>query len=222
MIQEYIEYHRDLPHFQPAKATFFITFRLAGSLPKEVIVKLKSVYEHKLKRLNKTAPNNTLLERKYALTKSYWGIFDTILDTTDFGAHWLKDIEISKIVADKIHAFDKKRYHLIAYCIMTNHVHLLIDTDGFHFKIDKNSLGKTSNYPLADTMRLLKGSTGRQCNIVLGRTGSFWQKESYDHCVRNTEELQKIIKYILHNPVKAGFVERWKDWPFTYLEEFST
>ena len=44
------------------------------------------------------------------------------------------------------------------------------------------------NYPLTDTLRLIKGSTARLCNIQLGRKGPFWHKESYDHNVRNGKE----------------------------------
>ena len=46
--------------------------------------------------------------------------------------------------------------------------------------------------------------------------GSFWQAESYDHVVRNGE-LERIISYVLENPVKAGLVEDWEQWPYTYL-----
>jgi putative transposase len=66
-------------------------------------------------------------------------------------------------------------------------------------------------------MRLLKGSTSRLCNKELNRTGKFWHHESYDHYVRDEAELDRIIKYIVNNPVKAGLVNDWKDWKFTYL-----
>jgi putative transposase len=52
----------------------------------------------------------------------------------------------------------------------------------------------------------------------LDRQGQhFWQKDSYDHFVRNDEELAGIIKYVTNNPVKANLVTEWEDWQFTYL-----
>ena len=68
-------------------------------------------------------------------------------------------------------------------------------------------------------MMSLKRYTARQCNDILGREGQFWQHESYDHVIRNQAEWERIIKYVLDNPVKAGLVEKWDDWPWTYLRE---
>jgi hypothetical protein len=55
-------------------------------------------------------------------------------------------------------------------------------------------------------MHSLKRFTARRCNEILGRRGSFWQDESYDHCVRGEDELSRIIEYVELNPVKAGLV----------------
>src|ERR1700733_4738668 len=73
--------------------------------------------------------------------------------------------------------------------------------------------------PLFDVMKLLKGATSRHCNQILGRTGKhFWQYESYDHVVRHGS-LERIIRYVIMNPVKAGLVDNWEDWPGTYLSK---
>ena len=53
-------------------------------------------------------------------------------------------------------------------------------------------------------------------NQRLGRSGAFWQHESYDHCVRNPNELKRIVTYVLNNPVKTGLVDRWEKWPWNY------
>lgn len=68
-------------------------------------------------------------------------------------------------------------------------------------------------------MQSLKRHTARQANIVLGREGGFWQDESYDHVIRDNEEFLRIIHYVLENPVKAGLVSRWDEWPWTYYKE---
>lgn len=104
---------------------------------------------------------------------------------------------------------------------MSNHVHLLIDLRRFNIVPETDISGKTRNYPLTDTLRLLKGSKGStsgQCNKRLGRNGQFWHHENYDHYVRNEGELQRIGQYMLNNPVKAGLVEDWRQWQFGYLE----
>ena len=80
-------------------------------------------------------------------------------------------------------------------------------------------VGVTAPYPLADTLKRLKGRTARYSNLALGRNGSFWHHESYDHVIRDQEEYDRIVWYTLNNPVKAGLVEKWEDWKFTFVSQ---
>lgn len=57
-----------------------------------------------------------------------------------------------------------------------------------------------------------------KANLILNRTGAFWQNESYDHVIRDNEELRFTVYYILQNPVKAGFVKNWKEWTWSYCK----
>jgi REP element-mobilizing transposase RayT len=66
-------------------------------------------------------------------------------------------------------------------------------------------------------MKSLKGYTARQANLHLRRTGQFWEEESYDHEVRDGAEFGRIVRYILNNPVKAGLVQHWSEWPWNYV-----
>jgi REP element-mobilizing transposase RayT len=89
---------------------------------------------------------------------------------------------------------------VFAFVVMSNHVHLLIET------IE----------PLQKITRLLKGYTARCANQYLARTGqAFWQDVSFDHWVRNSAELERIIHYIENNPVKAGLVKKPEDWAWS-------
>ena len=60
--------------------------------------------------------------------------------------------------------------------------------------------------PLSDIMHSLKSYTAHEANKILKRHGAFWQSESYDHWVRDEDELERIVDYIANNPVKAGLV----------------
>jgi REP element-mobilizing transposase RayT len=91
-------------------------------------------------------------------------------------------------------------FRLAAFAIMANHVHVLL----------------TPFSALSEITRRVKGTSARQANLILGRTGApFWQDESFDHWVRNHGEWQKIRAYIENNPVRAGLVERPEDWPWS-------
>lgn len=65
-------------------------------------------------------------------------------------------------------------------------------------------------------MQSLKGYTARKANCLLGRSGTFWQHESYDHVVRDPSEWRRIVNYVLNNPVKAGLVDTWEKWQWSY------
>jgi putative transposase len=69
---------------------------------------------------------------------------------------------------------------------------------------------------LSQVTRWIKGSTARSANLLLGRTGRpFWQYESYDRCVRDTNELNRVIRYVERNPVAAGLASSIEDWPWS-------
>ncbi|RKY85044.1 hypothetical protein DRQ11_10550 [candidate division KSB1 bacterium] len=209
-------YRRKLPHWIPPNAIFFITFRLANSLPPAIIQQLEWDRERERQAALKQFSGKQQREVLYNLDKKYFGHFDVWLDRClAESPRWLANERIANIVKEHIHGLDGERYDLIAYCIMPNHVHLLIDIQGY--AVEPIHKGRTAVYPLTDTLKLLKGRTARFCNQALGRSGKFWQHESYDHVVRNPQEYQKIVAYILNNPVNARLVDHWKDWPYTYI-----
>jgi len=209
-------YRRKLPHWIPPNAVFFITFRLANSLPAALLQQLKEERKRERETILESEQGEAQEKALYTLEKRYFGSFDAWLDRcVDGSPRWLADPRIARIVADAFHRLDGERYDLVAYCIMPNHIHLLIETQGYLAAASHE--GPTASYPLADLLKRLKGSTARYGNEVLGRQGRFWQHESYDHIVRNAREYERIVAYILNNPVKAGLVERWEDWPHSWM-----
>ncbi|NOH02510.1 MAG: hypothetical protein HND47_11415 [Chloroflexi bacterium] len=211
-------YRRKLPHWHPEGAMFFITFRLANSLPTQIIQELEEERERERQKIRVKFSGAMQREELYKLDKKYFGRFDSWLDRcAEESPRWLADEPIARIVVDEIHSLDGKRYRLIAFCIMSNHVHLVIDTRNHGFK--PSHIGVTAPYPLADILKYLKGRTARLCNQALGQNGKFWHHESYDHVIRNQKEYERIVWYVINNPVKAGLVETWKDWKFTFVNQ---
>ena len=90
---------------------------------------------------------------------------------------------------------------------MPNHIQLVITL------YDKSDTTETS---LTQIMHNLERNSAKHANKVLGRTGAFWQHESYDHFVRNAKELERIIKYMLYNPGKANLIDDSKNWKRIY------
>jgi len=231
MIKYKTYYKRNLPHYQPPGETFFVTYRLDGSLPYEIINKLKAGREKVLEEISGYANLAVRKEKYKAYQSQYFGKFDKLLDGAGYGPNWLKEDNVAQIVKDAIHYYDKKTYDLICYTIMSNHVHQVFTPIFPNVGRDSSRPPKQQNIsnenncdinvelhfpPVTNILRLLKGRTSRQCNKVLNLSGTFWQHESYDHVVRNYKELIRIVEYVLNNPVKAGLCEKWGDWKWSY------
>ncbi len=88
---------------------------------------------------------------------------------------------------------------------MSNHVQLIIQTI-------------VEDIPLYNILGSLKQYSATQSNIILDRKDAFWQHESYDHLIRDRNELVRMIDYTLNNPVKAGLVDEWKQWKYSYVK----
>jgi putative transposase len=120
---------------------------------------------------------------------------------------------VAEIVAEALHYRDGKVYRLHAFSIVPNHVHVVfkpLPVIGSDYPADQ---------ALASIMQSLKGYTAFKCNRLLGREGEFWAHESYDHFIRDSHEWHRILAYVLNNPVKAGYVERWREWKWSYCRK---
>ena len=212
-------YRQNLPHIQPLGAAFFVTFRLKDSIPSVKLFQLRKEYEASIANIQ---GESSALEKKFMCEnrKRFFAAYDRLLDDAQAGPHYLKQPEIAQLVEKELHRFDGDFYDLVCYCIMSNHVHILIDTslqvpEGLEY----DDFETMEFEPLQNIMKRIKGPTAIYANRLLNRSGKFWQRESYDHYVRNEKEFQNIITYILENPVKAKLVEEWKEYPFSYLRQ---
>jgi len=201
---DYKEYYRrKLPHFQPVEAVLFITFRLAGSLPSYVIDKLEQDKNRIEKMLEKVDGAEQHKELRYEQQKKWFAKYDNYLDDAKYGPKWLEDKRIAGMVCDSLIYRDNKVYRLDAFSIMPNHVHLVF----------KPLVGQDDILPfsIAKILHSLKRYTAIGANKIIGREGQFWQHESYDHVIRDDDEMNGVVQYVLNNPVKAGLVDYWKN-----------
>jgi len=174
-----------LPHRDAVGLTQSITFRLADSLPGE---RLKQ-WEQELASLPE---NRRLVERARRIQA--W------LDQ-GHGECWLRDPRLAQLVEDTLLHFDGRSYRLLAWCVMPNHVHALVELQPEH--------------TLAGILHSWKSYTASEANRWLGRRGAFWQREYQDRFVRNEEHLQQAMEYIEQNPVKTGLGASPEHWRFS-------
>jgi REP element-mobilizing transposase RayT len=180
---------RNLPHLYYNEGQYFITYRLANSIPEGLLRELyKQVYA--------LAPGD---DRDRLLFKGY----DSLLDKSAYCNNYLLRPEIAEIVRCTLIYPDGKDYRLICYCIMPNHVHLI-------FELLQQNKG------VSKIMQSIKRVSAKEANKILGREGIFWQSESFDRLIREEKELYDKVKYVLLNPVDAGLCENWQEWKYTY------
>ena len=210
-------YRRNLPHIQPPGATFFITFNLTGSIPKHI----SQQYITEKRKLEAAAQTTFKQKQDIPEKKREWfRKFEETLDQANNGPVWLKNEQIAKLVSESLHHLNGKVYSLISYCIMANHVHVVLTPLEIQPSVTDNKQTHNMRYhSLSSIMHSLKSYTAQKANQILGRSGAFWQHESYNHCIRNPDELHRIIRYILNNPVKIGLVKEWKEWKWNYLSK---
>ncbi len=187
------DWHRrfhSVPH-RENKALQSITFRLYDSLPKEVIEEIK-------RKLDINEDDSSCDSIQYQRLRQKIAEFED----AGYGQCFLRDERIAAIMQDTLKHFDGERYQLICWCIMPNHVHVLIEVN--------------EGWSLSRIMHGWRSYTAKEANRILGRTGKFWMEEYYDRYIRDDSHLQKTINYILNNPANAGL----DGWP--WVGEWST
>lgn len=215
-------YKRNLPHIQPPGATFFVTFNLVESIPKHVFEHWKkesTQLQNKKLWISKRQDKELLadIERRiHNQNREWFRRFEKTLDAANSGPLWLKEDRIARLIAESLCYRDERMYSLDAYCIMANHVHVVFTPLPIQPIEGEQSKG-LHYHTLSSILQSLKGYTARKANQILGRSGAFWHRESYDHCVRNMDKWHRIVFYVLNNPVKAGLVDNWEQWEWSYL-----
>lgn len=211
-------YHRNLPHWQPSGAAIFLTCRLYGSLPENVIEQLKVTQKLVAREIDKAkVPAEKIAELKLNQHKKLFAKIDAILDRAETGPRWLAETKVAALVEDALLRRYAELYKLWAYVVMVNHLHLLLRPKPI---ILPEESPMDSFVALSSITKRLKGYTAREANRILQRTGKhFWQQESFDHWPRDEGEFFRIIAYIENNPVKAGLVQHPEEWRWSSAAE---
>ncbi len=174
-----------LPHIDRPELVQHVIFRLHGSLPAIVLQRLRD---------EQALPD----ERRSAV--------DDQLDRGG-GPSWLADSRCAAVVQNAILHFDGLRYILHSWCVMPNHVHVLVEP--------------TARMHLGDIVKSWKSFTGRRINAALNRFGPFWAADYFDRYMRDEAEVAAAIDYIEANPVKAGLCHSPIDWPWSSASRYA-
>ncbi|MCJ7674499.1 MAG: valine--tRNA ligase [Sedimentisphaerales bacterium] len=183
-----------LPHWTQTAAIYAVTFRLADSLPADVLERWR-VERDKIVHPGETQGQELTSHQQRDLARLYCDSVEPYLNA-GHGQCYLREPKVAELVANALKHFDGQRYDLIAWAVMPNHVHAI--------------LKPYQGIELPDILRSWKSYTANKANELLRRTGAFWQSEYYDHLIRDQEDFDHQVNYVLSNPNKAGL----SDWPW--------
>lgn len=184
---EHFDWGTFLPHWHQDDKYVFVTFRLHDSLPQEKLQWLRDEKESWLKQ--HPQPWNEKVTIEYI--NKFGKAVDKWLDN-NYGNCLLKKQSNRKIVEDALLFFNGKRYDLVAFVVMPNHVHILMKL--------------REGLKLTEIMRSLKSYTAKEINKSEKKSGPVWQSESYDRLIRDEVHFDNVVRYIIANNKDLAWV----------------
>jgi len=178
-----------LPHFDSVNEIQSLNFRLCDAVPMHLIEEWRRQLGWS-RNLDQSDPRAAALRRR---VETY--------EDAGYGQSFLRDSRIAALTEDALQYFDGTRYRLLAWCVMPNHVHSLIEM--------------VEGYSLGGILHSWKSYTAKKTNRILGRSGQFWDEDYYDRTIRDDDHLRIAIEYIEQNPVKARLVTDSRQWKYS-------
>ncbi len=172
----------NLPHWRQDGAMYFVTWRTTDSMPRERVHKWMEERDAWLK----AHPEPWSLQDEQQYYRLFPDRWEAWLDE-GHGECLLARPELRQIVEEVLRHDDCRKYQLEDFIVMPNHVHVLV-----------SPLGEGT---LSEITQAWKSTTAHRISKLLRRTGTLWQKESFDHIVRSAEQAQKFRQYIQDNPL---------------------
>ncbi|HTE20459.1 MAG TPA: transposase [Armatimonadota bacterium] len=189
-----------MPHWEREGAAYFVTFRLAGTLPAAIAEQWRREREH----LHMDEPGSDESRQR---ARALHARFDVQLDQGECGPRFLAVPEVAEMLCSAVEYFRDERYDLLAYVVMPNHVHLMLRP------LFNGATGRV--WALDALMHSLKSYSAHRANRMLRQTGAFWQREYYDHVIRDDDECAWYADYTLRNPVAARLCDEPEQWPWS-------
>ena len=179
----------NLPHWGQSGVIVFITFRLADSLPTNLLAQWQAERDEWIAK--HPEPWDVIVSQEYAA--QFPNRLEEWLDA-GHGECLLGDVAHRKIVSSALEYFNGDRYILHSYVVMPNHIHVLVELN------ERRDLQKI--------VHSWKSFTAKEINNLKGTTGAIWQRDYFDRLVRNAEHYDRCVAYIRKNVRAARCILR--------------
>jgi len=182
----------NLPHWTRPDSIYFVTFRQEDSVPLAVLEEMKEDQAREIRTKERTLKRALTPAERPTIVRKHRRAVEDYLDGGR-GSCLLAKEENAKLLEETM--LLQRTYELHAWSVMPNHAHAVL------------AVADESTFP--KVMHSWKSFTSTMINRNEVRKGQFWQTESYDHLVRDEEDLIRCCRYVLNNPAKAGLPKRW-------------
>ena len=192
-----------LAHWHAVDSPYFVTWNLFDALPENERERIQCEKQALMGELDRRKGSISPAE-KWAIERMIREREQEVLNA-GHGQCYLRNPKIAGLVQGALLHFDFQKYELLTWSLMPNHVHVI-------FILMKGA-------SLDGVIKSWKGYTSRMANRILGRVGTFWQADYWDHSIRDREELLRTVTYVENNPVVAG-LQNWP-WVRTYWDRLA-
>lgn len=238
------EYYRQkLPHFQQPGQMYSVTVSLEGAMPKGAMAKYSlklinaknqlqqllnqensstrnmdfpksMIFPDELKNVDLGKSKSQIAKTKKAYFEAlcrYRLAYDKFLHKSIKPTISLIKQEHRKVIEEALYFWEGKKLNSHAWCIMSNHFHWVLTL------FDKDENGEPIY--LQDILHSVKLFTAKRINKAENLKGQLWAHESFETTIRNNEHYANVFNYVIKNPVSAGLVKSWNEWPGTWTED---
>jgi putative transposase len=182
-----------LPHWEVEDGRYFVTIHLAGAIPVSGRNRIL-LLSHQAAELPQSSEAWLQLQRRIFAEMESW------LDRAKNVDHLAHEAVAQMVVESIRHRERRGDWRMFEFVVMPNHIHLF-------FELLREGL--------KGTLSEFKRWTGHEAAKLLNlKADRIWQREWFDHWSRSDDEDDKIIFYTRNNPVKAGLVAQYMDWPY--------
>ena len=186
-----VEAHKgnSLPHWELKCAVYHVCFRLADSIPRHVLQEWQDERQELMRRAygsDSVMTNDETRRLRYLCSEK----IESYLDS-GCGACLLRDERVSGAVVEALRHSDGCQYCLLAYGLMPNHVHVMVQLK--------------AAIKLSTVVHAWKSVSGHRINRLLRRHGDLWQSDYYSHIIRSAEEFRHQLDYVYGNDSVASW-----------------
>jgi REP element-mobilizing transposase RayT len=186
---------QDLPHWRQEGTTYFVTSRLADSVPHQIAEQWRAKRDLWLAQHHAASYADLPEGLHLDYTRLFTDTFHELLDA-GHGECVLARPACADILVRKMLEGHGACFRLGAWCVMPNHFHALVEP--------------AKGTMLGHIVQHWKGGSAFAVNRLLGRRGALWQAEPFDHIVRSEAQLARLSAYVADNPqaarLESGFV----------------